>query len=242
MELSKEATVKSFEDGVVDREDIRNIVFDIVSKRKMFDFDLSERFMLYIGFLAPLIRCCSKRLHEEITRVNKHFEHAVERLENEIDIVDILGQVRKAENFLRHFLTLQQKIMLKFDSHNVIQAKESESEGSADESEGIMGQDDLIAKNLNSENGLVTAFTIAKLLKMLMPFTENNKKLDAFELSLFKGFYGASAENEEVDKLMRGSLIQRKKTVAQPDVLLDPPKVKQPEGKLLKHYFCSSAT
>ena len=67
-----------------------------------------------------------------------------------------------------------------------------------------MGQDDLIAKNLNSENGLVTANTIARLLKMLMPLTLNNKKLDAFELSLFKGFYGASAENEEVDKLMSG--------------------------------------
>ena len=161
MELSKEATIKSFEDGVVDREDIRNIVFDIVSKRKMFDFDLSERFMLYFGFLAPLIRCCSKHYHEKITRVKKHFEHAVKRLENECDIIDVFNRIREAENFLRNFLSLQQKIMLKFDSHNVIQAKESESEGSADEPEEIKGQVDLIAKNLNSENGLVASFTIA---------------------------------------------------------------------------------
>ena len=222
MELSKQNTIKSLEDGVVDGEDIKSIVFDIVSKRKMFDYGLSRRFMLYFGFLAPLIRCCSKEHYEEFTRVKKNFEKAVERLENECDIIDVFDRIRKADNFLRNFLTLQQKIMLKFDSHNVIQAKGSESEDSAGEREEIIGHDDLISKNLNSPNGLVTAFTIVKLLKMLMPLTEDNKQLGAFELSLFKSFYGASAEKEEVEKLMRGSLIQKKKKEAQPDVLLDP--------------------
>jgi len=49
---------------------------------------------------------------------------------------------------------------------------------------------------LNSSNGLVVIFTIAKLIKILKPYTENGK-LDDFDLNLFKRFYPEKPEEPE---------------------------------------------
>ena len=75
----------------------------------------------------------------------------------------IMDQVRKSKNFLRNFLSRQQKILLKFDHSNLIDGN-SEEEKTGDEA---LDHDEVIAKNLSSPNGLVVIFTIAKLLKIL---------------------------------------------------------------------------
>jgi len=61
----------------------------MISRRKKFDYDFREKLMLYFGFLAPLVKCCScsKHHHEEIVRVNKLFENAVSHLESECGII-----------------------------------------------------------------------------------------------------------------------------------------------------------
>ena len=76
--------------------------------------------------------------------------------------------------------------MLKFDHSNVIgiegasQTEESDKE--------VFDIDDLIAKNLSSSKGLVVMFTIAKLLKILKPYIEENQ-LSHFDKNLFNSFY-----------------------------------------------------
>lgn len=163
------------------------MIFDIFSSRKKFDYHLNERIMLYFGFLGPVLKCLRCRCfnYENILRVKKIFEKAKGCLDDECDIIDIMDQVRRSKNFQRNFLTRQQKILLKYDYSNVIGGVHNEEESSAEEEIDI---DEVIAKNLNSPNGLVVMFTISKLIKILQPYTTEGQ-LGYFDKNLFKSFY-----------------------------------------------------
>jgi len=162
----------SLEDGDVDKSDIMTMIFDIFSRRKKFDYQCNERIMLYCGKLGPVLRFCRCRCfnYDNIIRVNKIFEKAKGCLDDECDIIDIFDAVRKSKNFQKNFLTRQQKILLKYDTNNVIKAIPSDKES---EDEEVIDIDEIIAKNLNSQNGLVAVCTMAKLMKILKPYTEN---------------------------------------------------------------------
>jgi hypothetical protein len=148
----------SLEAGKLNQSDIQTIVFDIFRKRRQFDYNIKERVWLYLGFLSPVLKClhsCRKNWYfENMIEVNKIFEKAVSRLDNECDIIDVMEQVRKSKNFLRNHLRREQKILLKFDYSNVIDANSENEEGSAEEEE-VLDQDEIISKNLNSTNGFV---------------------------------------------------------------------------------------
>jgi len=81
-----------------------------------------------------------------------------------------MDQVRKSKIFQRNFLSHQQKILLKFDYSNII--GEASASEKTSEIEEILDIDEQIAANLNSTNGLVVMFTLAKLYKILQPLTE----------------------------------------------------------------------
>ena len=158
MKKDNEKAKANLEAGNVDQSDIKTIVFEIFSKRKQFHYKLKERLWLYLGFLAPVLkclrRCRSSWYFENMIEVNQIFEKAVGRLDNECDIIDVMEQVRKSKNFMRNHLRREQKILLKFDYSNVIDVNSESEEGSAEEEE-VLDQDEIISKNLNSNNGLV---------------------------------------------------------------------------------------
>ncbi len=88
-------------DGGVDDTDIMTMAFDIFSKRKKFEYDLKERFMIYFGFFGPMLKYlrCKCLNYERMIHVNKIFERAKERLETDCDIIEVMDQVRKSKNF-----------------------------------------------------------------------------------------------------------------------------------------------
>ena len=75
--------------------------------------------------------------------------------------------------------------MLKYDHSNVVGGVGDSSESSAEEEVDI---DEIIAKNLNSQNGLVVMFTIAKLIKIMKPYIKEGQ-LGYFDKNLFNSFY-----------------------------------------------------
>ena len=75
--------------------------------------------------------------------------------------------------------------MLKYDHSNVVGGFGDSSESSAEEEVDI---DEIIAKNLNSQNGLVVMFTIAKLIKIMKPYIKEGQ-LGYFDKNLFNSFY-----------------------------------------------------
>ncbi len=91
----------SLVDGDVDQSDIMTMVFDIFSRRKVFDYDYKERFMIYFGFLGPILKFFHCRFfnYEGMIRVSKVFHAAKERLETDCDIIEVMDQVRKSKNF-----------------------------------------------------------------------------------------------------------------------------------------------
>jgi len=133
----------SLEDGDVDNSDIMTMIFDIFSKRKKFAYGLDERIMLYCGRVGYVLRFCRCKCfnYDNIIRVNKLYEKAKGCLDDECDIIDIFGAVRKSKNFQKNFLTRQQKILLKYDCSNVIKAVDSDE----DSEEEVLDIDDTIA-------------------------------------------------------------------------------------------------
>jgi hypothetical protein len=91
----------SLVDGDVDGTDIMTMVFDIFSKRKKFDYPATERLMLYMGFLGPVLRFlrCRCLNYDHMINVKKKFEKAKYRLEQDCDIIEVMDQVRKSKNF-----------------------------------------------------------------------------------------------------------------------------------------------
>ena len=82
----------SLVDGNVDKTDVMTMVFDIFSKRKKFDYDLKERLMIYLGFLGPVFKFLRCRCfnYEYMIHVNKIFEMAKDRLEQDCDIIEVM--------------------------------------------------------------------------------------------------------------------------------------------------------
>ena len=116
-------------DGNVDESDIMTMVFDIFSKRKKFEYNLKERMILYLGFLGPILKCLRCRFfdYDHMIHMTKIFAKAKSRLDQDCNIIEIMDQVRKSENFQRNFLCRQQKILLKFDHSNIVDGNSEES-------------------------------------------------------------------------------------------------------------------
>lgn len=89
-------------------------------------------------------------------------------MEKENDVIDIMLNVRKAKSFLNNFMTRQQKFLSRFNATNVIGSSESQD----NEEEVPSDFDDTIAENLQSHNGFTAILTLAKIAKILHPYTE----------------------------------------------------------------------
>ena len=188
LEMKKGKVLASLADGDVDKEDIKDIIFDIFSSRNKFTFHFFERCFIYFVKLEPLFRCfkclCAKRIRRSI----KMFDKAEGKYTEKLDILNVMGVVNNSGNFLKSFLTREQKILLKFDADNIISADDSgDCCGGDSGGEQSIDEDDRMIANLSHKNSLCSMFTLAKLTNVLDPFTR--RKLSEFEVKLFKNFY-----------------------------------------------------
>ena len=84
------------------------------------------------------------------------------KIGKECDLLSMMNQARRSKNFLKNYLTHEQKILQKFDCTNLING--SSSSGTDDKPSDI---DQVMVNNLSSKSGLVAMFTVAKLRKIL---------------------------------------------------------------------------
>ena len=96
-----------------------------------------------------------------------------------------MNGVRKSKIFLKNFMTREQKVVMRYDVSNVVDGSEESPESGAEPSDSDF--DDVIAKNLQSKNGFTAMLTLAKISKILEPYTKS-KKLNHFDWNLFKSF------------------------------------------------------
>ena len=110
-----------------------------------------------------------------------------------------MGIVNSSGNFLRSFLTKEQRILLKFNAGNIILADDSGDccGGSEEEEQDI---DDRMIANLTHKNVMCSIFTLAKLTNVLDPLTK--KKLSEFELNLFRNSYNKDFDDKEERSLL----------------------------------------
>jgi hypothetical protein len=109
-----------FGDNGFDEENLTTFLYNIFRSRQKFVFDLSERMFLYFGYLLPFFRCLGCRDQDRIKKRVKLFNRAKDRYESDLDVLRIMQTVKMSENFLKSFLYHEDKLLLKFDSSNVI--------------------------------------------------------------------------------------------------------------------------
>ena len=101
-ELENQKVRESLRDGGVDEDDIKNMVFDIFSSRKKFNYDFSQRLGLYLNFKLPIIdcikqgfihclRCCRFVDYGRLMHNLKLYKKAGARLGKDCDIIEIMS-------------------------------------------------------------------------------------------------------------------------------------------------------
>ncbi len=93
------------DDGNVDKEDIKDIMFDIFSSKNKFTFDFLERIFIYFVKLEPLFRCFKCLCVRRIRRSIKMFDKAEGMYTEKLDILNVMSVVNNSGNFLKSFLT-----------------------------------------------------------------------------------------------------------------------------------------
>lgn len=83
-----------------------------------------------------------------------------------------MGIVNSSGNFLKSFLTKEQKILLKFNAGNIILADDSGDCCVGSEEEEEQDIDDRMIANLTHKNVMCSIFTLAKLTNALDPLTK----------------------------------------------------------------------
>ena len=124
--------------------------------------------------------------------------------------------MRKSKNFLRNFLSREQRIMLKFDRTNVIEVNSSEEDEGVEDRD-LSDIDDDITTGLQSNNGLVAVFNLARLLKVLTPFAKQ-RKLSKFDLNLFYSFYSNEVKEQPEELKSIVSSVLKKKGSGSPTI------------------------
>lgn len=94
------------------------------------------------------------------------YKKAAARYSKDCDIVKVMENVRQSNNFMKNFLTREQKLLLKFDMNNII-----DGESSSGTEGGPSDIDEIISTNLSSSNGLIAMFTLLKVKTLLKPYT-----------------------------------------------------------------------
>lgn len=79
--------------------------------------------------------------------------------------------------------------MLKFNSGNVIDGKSATDTV-------ISSADEIVADNLSNPNAMVQLFTMAKLIKLLLPYS-TQEKLSYFDQNLFNNFFKKMEKDKE---------------------------------------------
>ena len=131
-------------------------------------YGFKELFTLYMGFLAPILKCFRCRCFnlDKMLNTRRIFKKANKKIGRECDLLSIMEQVRRSKSFLRNYMSHEQKILHKFDCSNVIDASSSSGTES-----GPSDVDEIMVHNLSHESGLVAMFTVGKLSKLLKPYT-----------------------------------------------------------------------
>jgi hypothetical protein len=70
------------------------------------------------------MRCNCFNINKLMQR-RKIFKKGIMKIGKECDLLSIMNQARRSKNFLKNYLTQEQKILQKFDSINLINASSS---------------------------------------------------------------------------------------------------------------------
>ncbi len=86
----------------------------------------------------------------------KLFKQAKKRYEEDLDVLRIMQTIKQSANFLKSYLSHENKLLLKFDNTNVIAVSSSDADGDKEEEyksdSDNNDQDDRLIENLNHKD------------------------------------------------------------------------------------------
>ncbi|CDW88989.1 UNKNOWN [Stylonychia lemnae] len=164
-------------------------IIDEILLRKSFQYG----YRMIIDYLFKLICCKSvKRLKTDggLKQLFKYLK-GNERLEQELDIVNLLKSIRQMKSLIEFLLPLRRRILLKFSKKNLIQTSSSSSDSD-------YYQNDII-NHLNGKNQFKKLSAIAKIKRILLHY--KNNIMDDNDKVLIKGIFIKRAKDFHDDIL-----------------------------------------
>ncbi|CDW71922.1 UNKNOWN [Stylonychia lemnae] len=144
--------------------------------------------------------CCKSQIklkQDKEFRPHSKFKKGNERLEQELDIVNILKSMRKLKSLVQFLLPARRRILLKFSKQNLIQTSSSSSDSDYYKND--------IIKHLNGNNQFEKLAAIVRIKKALSHFKDN--AMDENDKILLKGIFIKGAKDFH-DKLVSTPLLK----------------------------------
>ncbi|TNV84542.1 hypothetical protein FGO68_gene6627 [Halteria grandinella] len=158
-------------------EDFLKAVLDfIVLKRQRFQYGTKQIIDYMIGCL-----CMRKKnvLHVSQNKVHFLYNKGQDKLRQELDIVNLVRQIRQLRLMAQVLLKPSERLLLKFQRKNVIETTSSSSDSDHQNYDTV--------KLLNSKQGLVKLQQIVKIKKILEQYRDIS--LEPVDKNLFKGIF-----------------------------------------------------
>ncbi|CDW79230.1 UNKNOWN [Stylonychia lemnae] len=176
-----------------------NTVFNEVIGRSRFIYKTTD-------VIKYLVKCLcwrrSKKLKKDPNTI-QHFMYkkANEKIEQELDIVNLVRSIRKLRLMTKVMLTHRSNILLKFQRKNLIECESSSSDSDHHRFDTM--------KLMDSKNELVKLSVVQKIKRNLNSLTE--VKLDQIDKNLIRGLYHIKTQqNEENTTITDGDRLNTK--------------------------------
>ncbi|TNV84028.1 hypothetical protein FGO68_gene14121 [Halteria grandinella] len=161
----------------IDENYIKSLLDFIVLKRERFHYG-AKNIVDYIS------RCICFRKPSDLIQTAENKPHFLykkgnEKLKQELDIVNLVRQIRQLRLMAQVLLKPSERLLLKFQRKNVIETTSSSSDSDHQNYDTV--------KLLNSKKGLVKLSQIVKINKMLVQYKD--RELKPIERNLFKGIF-----------------------------------------------------
>ncbi|TNV83661.1 hypothetical protein FGO68_gene8648 [Halteria grandinella] len=159
----------------VDKTYIKKVLDFIVLKRERFSYGGVH----IVDYLTRCLCLRKSQLHQRENKSHFLYNKGDRKLKQELDIVNLVRQIRQLRLMAQVLLKPSERLLLKFQRKNVIETTSSSSDSDHQNYDTV--------KLLNSKKGLIKLQQIVKINKMLEQY--QNKELRPVERNLFKGIF-----------------------------------------------------
>eukprot|EP00347_Sterkiella_histriomuscorum_P002468 403368032 len=171
----------------LDEEDVNELLVSFIHRTR---FLYGTKKILDYIFRCFCLRKLSKLRFDEQNKAHYMFKKGKKKLEQELDVIQLLKNLRKFKLIQQAMLNQKNRMLLKFQRFNLIETSSSSSDSDDNKMETL--------SLMENKNPLIRLVMYGKLKKMLNQI--KGKKLQPIEMNLIRGVFQRRLRDYEVNQ------------------------------------------